>query len=139
MVPSSFVVMDAFPHTRTGKIDRLALPDPGHGRPELEIPFVPPKSAIERELSQIWTVVLGLDQIGLHDPFLELGGDSLRATQIISRVLDKFQVEIPIHTLMQSPTIAEMAEVILNHKTKQIEPDGMKRLLDEVEKSSSDD
>ena len=77
--------------------------------------------------------------MGVNDPFIELGGDSLRATQLISRVLDRFQVEVPMQSLMQAPTIAAMAETILNHKANQFSPEEMERLLDEVEKSSSND
>jgi acyl carrier protein len=123
MVPSSYVVMDAFPHTHSGKVDRLALPDPGSDRPELDAPFVPPRTLTEEKVSGIWTEVLDLDQIGINDPFLELGGDSLRATQVISRVIDKFHVEIPITFLFEAPTVAEMSAIIAQHLTPEDDPD----------------
>lgn len=139
MVPAAFVVVDAMPLTPAGKVDRLALPDPGNRRPELETPYVPPSTPFEKEVAQMWSEVLGLDEVGVQDAFLDIGGDSLRATQLISRVLEKFQVEIPIQALMQAPTIAKMAEAILQHRANQIGPDEMESLLDEVESTSESD
>lgn len=136
MIPSAFVWMDKLPLTPTLKVNRRALPPPENQRPALDAPFVSPRTTIEEEVAHIWSQVLNLDEVGVQDPFLEIGGDSLRATQLISRVFDRFQVDVPIHTLMQAPTIADMAEAILMHKTHQIGTEEMGRLLDEVEKSS---
>jgi acyl carrier protein len=115
MVPSAFVMLDELPLTPTGKVDRKVLPDPGDERPELDAPFLAPRTAIEEKVSNIWAEVLGLDQIGINDPFLELGGNSLRATLVINRVRDKFHVEIPITILFEAPTVAEMSAIIARH------------------------
>ncbi|MDZ4343796.1 MAG: amino acid adenylation domain-containing protein, partial [Candidatus Binatia bacterium] len=112
MVPSFFVFLDALPLTPNGKIDRKALPAPDQTRPDLAAPFVAPRTPVEEVLEDIWAEVLGLTQIGIHDNFLELGGHSLRATQIASRVRDAFQVELPLPCLFATPTIAGLAKII---------------------------
>src|SRR5205823_2401437 len=95
MVPSTFIVLDAMPRTATGKIDRRALPPPDGRRPVLETAFVPPRTAVEAVLASTWEAVLSVAPVGVHDNFLELGGDSLLATQVISRVLSQYHVQLP--------------------------------------------
>jgi amino acid adenylation domain-containing protein len=112
MIPSTFVILDAVPLTPSGKVNRRALPEPSRTRPDLATPLVKPRTPTEKALSDIWAHVLGLDQIGIHDHFLELGGDSLLATQTISRVLDTFHVQVPIRVLLEASTVARMALVI---------------------------
>ncbi len=123
MIPSAFVMLDELPLTSTGKVDRKALPDPSGDRPELDAPFLAPRTFTEEKVSEIWAEVLGLKQVGIHDPFLDLGGDSLRAMQVISRVIDKFHVEIPITVLFEAPTVAEMSAIIAQHLTPEDDPD----------------
>ena len=77
--------------------------------------------------------------MGIHDPFLELGGDSLTAGRVISRVINTFQVELSMQTLLEIPTVAEMANAILNHIVTQIGPDEMEHLLDELGSSPEND
>ncbi|MFC1712325.1 AMP-binding protein [Candidatus Poribacteria bacterium] len=115
MVPSAFVIMSDSPLTVTGKVDRLALPAPSTARPELENPFVAPRTPVEETLAELWSKVLGFDEVGICDSFFDLGGHSLMATQIISRVIDTFQVKLPLSSLFQSPTVADMAEVIVQN------------------------
>src|SRR5215218_6255077 len=109
MVPSAFVVLDALPLTPNGKLDRLALHAPDLARPELDTDFVAPRNALEEQLVEIWVEVLGVAQVGAHDDFFELGGHSLRATQLLSRVREVFRVELPLLSLFEAPTIAELA------------------------------
>lgn len=109
MLPSSFVVLSALPLTPNSKIDRLALPIPDSARPDLEENFVAPHTPVEKVLAEIWAEVLGVFRVGIHDKFLELGGHSLLATQIVSRLRDALQVELPINSLFDSPTVAELA------------------------------
>ena len=139
MVPTRFIMLRSFPLTPTGKIDRRSLPAPGSGRPQLDTPFVASRSPIEEELARIWSEVLGLDEVGIHDPFLELGGDSLTAGRVISRVINTFQVELSMQTLLEIPTVAEMANAILNHIVTQIGPDEVEHLLDELGSSPEND
>jgi amino acid adenylation domain-containing protein len=112
MVPSAFVVLDELPLTPNGKIDRRALPAPDAARPELDEAHVAAGNPVEEVLAGIWADVLGLERIGIHDNFLELGGHSLLATRVFSRVREAFQVEVPIKTLFEAPTVAGLARII---------------------------
>ena len=112
MIPSAFVMLNALPLTPAGKIDRKALPLPSSARPELDTSFVTPTTPVEEELAGIWAEVVGVDQVGIHDNFLDLGGHSLQAQQIINRVLEGFHVKVPLRSLFESSTVADMAVVI---------------------------
>jgi amino acid adenylation domain-containing protein len=113
MVPSVFVMLDALPLTPNGKVDRRALPEPEF-RPELSLTFVAPRTPIEEMLASTWACVLGIEQVGVHENFFELGGHSLLATQVISRVRDTISIELPLRSLFEAPTIAELAEWVEN-------------------------
>ena len=120
MIPSSFVFLDALPLSPNGKVDRLALPDLGQSRPELDTPYVAATTPVEEQLAKIWAEVLSLDQVGIHDNFFDLGGHSLAATRVISQVLKQFQMKVSLQLLFQSPTVAEMAAVITEHQAKKL-------------------
>jgi amino acid adenylation domain-containing protein len=112
MVPSAFVVLDALPLTPSGKIDRRALPTPAPTRPELAEAFVAPRSATEEVVAGIWATVLGVEQVGVHDNFFDLGGHSLMAVQVMSRLRHALQVEVPLRALFDVPTVAGLAQYI---------------------------
>ncbi|HEV2704611.1 MAG TPA: methyltransferase, partial [Pyrinomonadaceae bacterium] len=112
MIPSAFVVMDALPLTSSGKVDRRALPAPDHLRPELAQNFAAPRTPVETELTRIWGEVLKLERIGINDNFFDLGGHSLLATQVISRIREVLRVELPLQSLFETPTVAQLAESI---------------------------
>ncbi|WP_404791163.1 amino acid adenylation domain-containing protein [Altericista sp. CCNU0014] len=114
MMPSAFICLDALPLTPTGKINRQALPLPERSRPELEQTFTAPRSSPEIQMAQLWIEVLGLEQVGIHDNFFELGGHSLLTTQLILKIKETFQVELPLRVLFESPTIANLVENIQN-------------------------
>jgi amino acid adenylation domain-containing protein len=133
MIPSAFVMLETMPLTPTQKIDRTALPEPGTKRPSLDTPFVAPGTSVERELAAIWREVLALDDIGIHDNFFDLGGHSLAATRVISQVLKRFQLEIPLRSLLESPTVAQMAQVIVAYQEKRIGNEELERVLAELE------
>jgi hypothetical protein len=113
MVPAAFVTMESLPRTAALKVDRLALPDPGRERPRLDTPMVAPRTPIERTLAGVWADALGLDAVGVHDRFLDLGGHSLVALRIASRVLDIFGVSLSERGAFASPTVETMAIRIL--------------------------
>ena len=74
--------------------------------------FVPPRTSTEEVMARIWGEVLGLEQVSIHDKFFELGGHSLLATRVISRQREAFQVEIPLRSLFEAPTVASLAEAL---------------------------
>ncbi|BDA72451.1 non-ribosomal peptide synthetase [Calothrix sp. PCC 7716] len=110
MVPSAFVLLDALPLTPSGKVNRRALPYPGNTEPELSGVYAAPRTPVEEMLVGIWSEVLGLKIVGIHDNFFDMGGHSLLATQVISRVLTIFKVELPLRKLFEAPTVAALAK-----------------------------
>lgn len=114
MMPAGFVVLDAMPLTPNGKINRRALPPPDQLRPEAEGAYVAPRTPTEEVLADIWSEVLRMEKISSKDDFFQLGGHSLIATQVISRVRQMFQVELPLRTMFESPTLATLAAAIDN-------------------------
>ncbi|WP_433234976.1 amino acid adenylation domain-containing protein [Actinomadura nitritigenes] len=107
MIPAAFIVLDALPLTAGGKIDRRALPAPTE-RPRLTATYKVPSSPAEQELSAIWADVLGLDEVGVHDNFFDLGGDSILAIQVVTRARAAGLSFTPAQ-LFRLPTIAELA------------------------------
>ena len=139
MVPSRFVMLDALPLTPNGKVNRRALPDPGSDRPELDTPYSPARTPMEKEVARIWAEVLSLDRVGVHDDFFELGGHSLAATRVVSHVINAYQLELPLQSLFQAPTVGEMAAVILQHQTKKLGEQELDRILSGVESLSDEE
>lgn len=112
MIPSVFVAMDALPQTPSGKTDRLHLPAVEGIRPELAVPFSPPGTRVEEALAQIWAEAMGLDRVGIHDDFFELGGDSLMAMRLLARIKETLGVDLPLTELFDNPTVAQTASTI---------------------------
>jgi amino acid adenylation domain-containing protein len=112
MIPSSFVFLEDFPLLPNGKINRRGLPVPSFDRPVLPVTYAAPRNFIEVTLTTIWMEVLQLEKIGVNDRFLDLGGDSLRAGRILSRISNALQVNLSIEEVLLTETIAEMAELI---------------------------
>lgn len=112
MVPQAIVFLKAFPLTPTGKFDRRALPAAEELRVRGGEGFVAPRRPVEEVVATIWADVLGLDRVGMYDSFFELGGHSFLATQVISRVREALEVEVPLHTIFEAPTVAGLAERI---------------------------
>jgi amino acid adenylation domain-containing protein len=115
MMPSTFVVVDSLPRTANGKIDRRALPLPDQRRPDLRDVFVAPRTATEQRLAGIWAHLFRVERVGIHDNFFELGGHSLLAMQFINRFRSVFQVELPLRTLFNNPTIEGIAVELEQH------------------------
>jgi amino acid adenylation domain-containing protein len=112
MVPSAYVALAALPLLPNGKLDRRALPEPATTRPELDVPFLPPRNDVETAIAKIWSDLLEIDTIGVNDEFLDLGGDSLTAARIIARVSDRFPTTRPPRLLWEASTVARMAEIV---------------------------
>jgi Condensation domain/AMP-binding enzyme C-terminal domain/Phosphopantetheine attachment site len=112
MVPDVFVRLAELPLTANGKIDRAALPDPGADEAGLAEEYVAPQGEVETALAEIWEEVLGRRGIGARHDFFTLGGHSLSAIQVLTRVRSRFGVDLPLPGFFESPTIAGAARVI---------------------------
>jgi acyl-coenzyme A synthetase/AMP-(fatty) acid ligase/acyl carrier protein len=107
-VPSRMLIVDTIPKTATGKIQRAGLATIFMER--LQALFIPPKNNVEDLVAKIYADVLELPRVGANDNFLALGGDSLRAMQVLSRLRSLFSVDLPIATLFLKPTVAQLAQ-----------------------------
>jgi amino acid adenylation domain-containing protein len=111
MMPSAWIVIKQMPLTLNGKLDRSALPQP-QGRPEDMGDYVAPQTAVERQLAELWSHLLQVDQVGLEDNFFELGGHSLHGMKLIAKIAERFSVRLPVIAVFQYPTVARMAQVV---------------------------
>ena len=109
MIPARFVFLKELPKLGSGTVDRHALPAPEPVRPHLETHYQPPGSPMEAAIAQIWSDLLGLDPIGIHDPFRDLGGDSMSAADVALRLGQRLGIDITPEALLERPTIAELA------------------------------
>jgi len=112
MIPRAFVFLDELPRNSTGKLDFRALPEPilEAGGPKRRL--VAPRTQVERTLAEIWKEVLAVREVGVHDDFLELGGDSLSAIRIVNRVNRAFGMEFSVRVIFDAPTVADMADAV---------------------------
>jgi acyl carrier protein len=109
MIPSAFVFLPRLPLTPNGKLDRRALPEHEQDGATLDQPYVAPRTPIEALLAQMWADVLRIPRVGVDDDFFDLGGHSLRATQIIARARAAFGIELPLRTIFETPTVAGLS------------------------------
>jgi amino acid adenylation domain-containing protein len=112
MVPAVFVPLAALPLTASGKIDRGRLPAPETVEPLRDPEFVPPRTAVEKRLAPLVAGLLGVARVGVSDNFFLLGGHSLLGTQLIARLRDAFDVDVPLRTIFDHPTVADLAAEI---------------------------
>ena len=110
MVPSYFESLESLPLTAIGKVDRATLPEPSLVSSVEEV-VVEPRTEVERVLVEIWKEVLGLSQVGIYGNFFKLGGHSLLATRMMSRVRKQLNVELPLRTLFEGATVADLARL----------------------------
>ncbi len=114
MIPSAFVVMEKFPLTPNGKIDRKALPPPEGRSAEIQDEYVAPRDPVEQGLALLWSKVLKVGRVGLNDNFFELGGHSILAVRIVVEIEKLYKTRLPLATLLQAPTVGELAQVLRN-------------------------
>ncbi len=112
MQPSAIVKLATFPLAPNGKIDRNALPSPDRTRPTLDSEFAAPRTALENFLGEEWREILQLDRVGIHDKFFDLGGDSLQAATLASRLQQKLGEPVFIVAIFTAPTIAQLADLL---------------------------
>jgi acyl carrier protein len=108
-------------------------------RPDLDTQFVAPRSPLEKQIAEIWRAVLALDCIGIYDSFLELGGDSLLASQLISRVTKSFHLDLPLQLLFQSASVSEMAVMIAGYQDKEPGSAELESAIAELESLSDEE
>jgi len=111
MLPNAYVFLSTLPLTANGKLDRKALPAPDVGE-RLKQRYLAPRSATETVLADMWAELLGLERVGIEDHFFDLGGHSLIATQLVSRLNRAFAIEIPLKMLFEAGTVEKLAEQI---------------------------
>ncbi|HKP35522.1 MAG TPA: amino acid adenylation domain-containing protein [Pyrinomonadaceae bacterium] len=114
MIPSTFMVLDAMPLSPSGKIDRCALPSANGFKPKSKGVFVAPTDEFELKLARIWERVLNLQPVGIHDNFFDLGGHSLLAVRLFALIEKAFGKNLPLATLFQAPTVAQLARAVRN-------------------------
>ncbi|AKT37644.1 non-ribosomal peptide synthetase [Chondromyces crocatus] len=139
MIPTAFVRLDAMPLTPSGKADRRALPAPDAAQAEERPAFVAPRTATEQALADIWTEVLQVERVGIHDSFFALGGHSLLATQVVARARDTFAVEVPLRAIFESPVLADMASLIVSCKAEQVDCGDLSEMLESLDDLSEEE
>lgn len=139
MIPTAFVELAELPLNENGKVDRSRLPVPGIEALGAQEAYVAPETPTEIALAEIWSEVLGLKQIGVHDDFFHLGGHSLLATQIIARVRETFQVELELPLIFEARTIETMSREITAEEMTQVDDDLLSQILSEVDELSDEE
>jgi amino acid adenylation domain-containing protein len=133
MVPSAYIEMETLPRTLSGKVDRRALPSVAQARSEGNFEYIPPRTAVEEAISDIWCKVLGLKRVSIRDSFFVLGGHSLLATQVISRMREELHVELPISSLFDTPTIEGLAATVVKRQLEMVGDEDLAELLAELD------
>lgn len=116
MVPSVFMRLNSLPKNPNGKVNRKALPTPPTTRPELSEVYVFPISPAEKKMAEIWTQILQLNQVGIHDNFFDLGGHSILAIRLLHQIREAFHVDLSLSMVLSHPTVANLVDVIEQHK-----------------------
>ncbi|AGM07923.1 amino acid adenylation domain-containing protein [Amycolatopsis keratiniphila] len=139
LVPASITVVDSLPLTGNGKVDRAALTDRSTDTAVGRLRKTPPSTDLERVVCAVWADVLGLDEVGVDDGFFALGGDSLNATKVVSRIRELFEIELPIRVVLESPTVAELCAEMTEDPAKADEVAELAGLLCGLSASLVDD
>lgn len=111
MVPSRFLVLDELPLTPSGKLDRSALPRPKHRERPRRADSVTPRDWVERAIAAVWSQLLEIEDIGVHDDFFELGGHSLLIARVVYRLKEEHDIDLPSRAMYESPTVAQLARI----------------------------
>ncbi len=134
MVPTVFVFMTTFPLLPNGKLNRKALPEPELVLPAFDREWIEPCNSIERSLLTIWQEVLEINRpFGIHDNFFDLGGHSLLAIQVMGRIQDDFHIELPVASIFEASTIAQLAVLVAQQQIDGQDLGVLESLLDEFE------
>ncbi|MGA9772097.1 MAG: amino acid adenylation domain-containing protein [Blastocatellia bacterium] len=138
MIPTAFIVLESLPLTPNGKIDRKALAayKPAQGA---ESDYVAPRTSIEQEVARIWAEVLGLEKVGIHSNFFEMGGHSLMSMRVVSRLRSSLQVELQPINIFKAPTVATLAILVAQTQAESLEEAELMRMLQDLEGVSDDE
>ncbi|HEX7314775.1 MAG TPA: amino acid adenylation domain-containing protein [Pyrinomonadaceae bacterium] len=139
MVPSAFVMLDAFPLSPNGKVDRKALPPPEFARLASEGDYVAPRTPVEEQLCEMWRELLGVERVGVTDNFFDLGGHSLILTQLATRIRAAFEIEMPLRSLFDATTVEAMTVCIAEQQLARGDDEELSRLFAELEELSPDE
>ncbi|HEX8117975.1 MAG TPA: amino acid adenylation domain-containing protein, partial [Pyrinomonadaceae bacterium] len=112
MLPAVFVAVDELPLTANGKLDKRRLPEPGRARSEFEKRYEAARNAVEEMLSDLWREVLGVERVGIHDDFFDLGGDSIKGVIFINRLQERLGEIVHVVTIFNAPTVASFARYL---------------------------
>jgi aspartate racemase len=134
MIPAAFVVLDALPLGPNGKVDRRALPEPGAAAAGAT--SIAPRTPAEETIASIWAGLLRRERIGVEENFFDLGGDSLLATQVVSRVRAAFEIDFPLRRFFEGSTVASLAaivqEILVETLESMPEEEAARRFTDDV-------
>ena len=139
MIPSLFIQLEAMPLDPSGKINRRALPQPDQLRPELQVEFIAPRTATEEKLAGILREILQIEKVGILDNFFSLGGHSMMATQVVSRIRDTFEVDISLRAMFENPTIEGIAKLITLAEASEQDEQALSDMLDEIDNLSGEE
>ncbi|HEY0546550.1 MAG TPA: amino acid adenylation domain-containing protein [Pyrinomonadaceae bacterium] len=139
MIPSAFVVLDALPLTPNGKVNKQGLPAPSQHSLATGKPYEAPQTSIEEELARTWERLLKVERAGRHDNFFELGGHSLLATQLILAAREAFNLDLPLRCIFEAPTIAGLANKIIETRLVEQGEQGIEAMLEALEQLSDEE
>ncbi len=132
MVPQRIIFLPKLPRNDTGKVDRSRLPAPSPTRPHLQTAFRAPATPLENQIATIWGEVLGLEGVGMDDDFIALGGDSLRAAQLVNRVVNKLRVDLPYSDLLGASTVSSMVDMIHSFLLSRVSEDELSAMMRDI-------
>ncbi|MBD2813656.1 amino acid adenylation domain-containing protein [Xenorhabdus sp. Flor] len=118
MVPGLYIPLERMPLTLNNKVDKKALPIPNENDFRQQ-DYVAPRNEMEKKISQLWQEVLGISQIGIHDNFFVLGGHSLQATRLISSIRNDLNIEIPLSSVFEHPTLERLSQIVTVYLVKE--------------------
>ncbi|MCP5109089.1 MAG: amino acid adenylation domain-containing protein, partial [bacterium] len=150
MIPALFIPLSEIPLTPSGKVDRKALPEPGSSGMQTGSDYISPRNDMEKRIAAIWQEVLGMEQIGIHDKFFNIGGNSLNVIRMNARLNRELGLSIPVVTMFRFPTINTLTRYLnpgeepVETAVKPVEPDrsakvseGKSRRLQKLQKKRS--
>jgi amino acid adenylation domain-containing protein len=139
MLPAAFIFVDRFPLTQNGKLDVKALSLAKEAQQNSEEAYVAPVNAVEETIAGLWSQLLGVERVSIDDNFFHIGGNSIFAIQLISRLNKTFNLELPLRTIYDKPQLSDLAACIIQLQAEQADAAELNELLAELETISEDD